>query len=83
MKPGSRHDQGARARIAEGTRAAMASPEVRRRISERTREGMLAASELQHSELHGLRTAWRAARPVARQRWLAELFALICGGNEP
>jgi len=46
----------------------MADPEVRQRI----RDGMRAASG-ETAELHLLRTAWFAARPTARKRFLIEL----------
>lgn len=67
-----------RARISAGTKAAMASPEVRARISQRTKEGLAAASGAM-DEGRLLRTAWRAARPSVRKRFLEELFVPACG----
>lgn len=52
----------------------MADPEVRKRISDRTKEGMLAAAGML-PELAALRSAWRAARPAVRKRFLSELMA--------
>jgi hypothetical protein len=54
--------------ISQRTKKRMADPEVRQRI----RDGMRAASG-ETAELHLLRTAWFAARPTARKRFLIEL----------
>jgi hypothetical protein len=72
--------------ISTRTREAMASPEVRRRISEATKRGM-AARAAWAPELAALRAAWRSAGPDARQRFLDELLiaplcsAHLCAGS--
>lgn len=65
-----------RAKISEATRAAMADPAVRKRISDRTKAGMRAAEAAAVKELKGLQRAWRAAGPAARRRFLADLLSI-------
>lgn len=60
------------------TKAAMASPEVRKKISERTKLGM-AARATWEPELSALRSAWTDARPSVRKRFLDEIFEALCG----
>lgn len=64
------------AEISQRTKERMANPEVRQRI----RDGMQAASG-ESAELLLLRTAWFAARPAARKRFLVELTSaeMDCG----
>ncbi len=62
--------------ISARTKAAMARPEVRRRISERTKLGM-AARATWGPELAALRCAWAGARPAARKRFLDEILEAL------
>jgi hypothetical protein len=62
--------------ISARTKAAMASPEVRKRISEGTKLGMAARSQWA-PEFHALEKAWRDAGPVARQRFLERLLGFL------
>lgn len=64
--------------ISKRTRAAMAAPEVRKKISDGTKLGMAARKEWA-PELHAIKTAWRDAGPIARRRFLDEIFAALCG----
>jgi hypothetical protein len=80
MKAGQHHSPEARGRIAETTRAAMASPAVRRKISEGTKLGMKAIRTAVLPELASLREAWRDARPSARRAFLNEVLAPMCEG---
>jgi hypothetical protein len=57
-----------RAKISQETKARMADPAVRRRIQ----DGMRAASG-EAIELQTMLAAWRAARPAARKRFMAEV----------
>ncbi|WP_338821592.1 hypothetical protein [Bradyrhizobium septentrionale] len=52
----------------------MADPLVRERISRRTKEGIAAATPIA-GQMVLLRAAWLAAGAVARQRFIAEVFA--------
>jgi hypothetical protein len=70
MKSGGRHSPEARLRIAEATRAAMTSPAVRQKISERTKLGMGTLPELSL-----LRAAWRGARPSVRRTFIEEVLS--------
>lgn len=63
--------------ISARTKAAMASPEVRKRISERTKLGMAARAQWA-PELHALEKAWREAGPTARRRFLDGIFEALC-----
>lgn len=74
MKAGQHHSPDARRRIGEATRAAMASPAVRQKISERTKLGMKAMLP----EITKLREAWCSARPSARRAFLNEVLAPLC-----
>jgi hypothetical protein len=74
MRPGSQHSPEARARIAAGTRAAMDNPNVQSRVSAATKAGMARAAG-SAPELLLRRTAWAAARPTVRQKFVAELLA--------
>jgi hypothetical protein len=74
MKLGRSYTPEQRRALSQKVRATMADPEVRKRISDRTNEGMLAASDLA-PELTALRDAWRVARPAVRKRFLAEVMA--------
>jgi hypothetical protein len=58
----------------ELTRQRMNDPDVRQRI----RDGMQAAAE-SASELRALRSAWAAARPSVREKFLAEVLAPLWG----
>lgn len=60
--------QARRAEISAATKLRMADPAVRQKI----KDGMRAASG-EIAELHTLRTAWLAARPASRTRFLIEL----------
>jgi hypothetical protein len=71
MRAAHRHSPEARQRIADATRAAMASPAVRRKISERTKVGMGVLLP----EIARLRDAWRGARPGARRAFICEVLA--------
>lgn len=64
--------------ISTRTREAMASPEVRRRISEATKRGM-AARAAWAPELRGLRAAWLSAGPAARRRFLDGILVNLIG----
>jgi len=77
MKRGGTHDQAARARIAAGTRAAMADPAVRERISQRTRAGMARVSAFAPQK-HALAVAWQAACPEVRKSFLDQILAPVC-----
>jgi hypothetical protein len=81
-KPQHKRTPEQRARIAAGTKAAMANPEVRARISERTKLGILAASP-QRRELVALSTAWSEARPGVRSRFIKEVFKATCSASAP
>jgi hypothetical protein len=80
MKPGRTHDNITRALISERTREAMAAPEVRQRISGRTKAGMAAASG-SAAERAALRLAWRTARPSVRRAFLEQLFGPLCSAS--
>jgi hypothetical protein len=69
-----------RARISAETKARMADPAVRARISERTKAGMQAASG-QLAELEPLRASWLQARPETRTRFLNEILASACSAS--
>lgn len=56
------------------TRAAMAAPEVRCKISEATKRGMARWRE---AKLQALRNAWRQADKRVRAAFLAEHFAQV------
>jgi hypothetical protein len=79
-KPGGTHDEATRALISERTQQAMAAPEVRQRISERTKAGMAAASG-SAAERAALRLAWRTARPSVRRAFLEELLGPVCSAS--
>ena len=66
--------------ISARTKAAMAAPEVRKRISERTKLGM-AAKARWAPEFRELDKAWRAAGPIARHKFLDRLIGGLCGGG--
>lgn len=74
MGCGRKFTDESRRALSQKVRASMADPEVRKRISDRTKEGMLAAAGML-PELAALRSAWRAARPAVRKRFLSELMA--------
>ena len=74
MKPGDKHSPAAREALSQKVRTSMSDPEVRKRISERTKDGMMAAAGML-PELSALRRAWRDARPTVRKRFLSELMA--------
>lgn len=67
-----------RRRASEKARAINTDPAMRAKISQRTKEGMLAAAGLA-PELAGLREAWAAARPSVRAMFLTELFSQVTG----
>jgi hypothetical protein len=66
----------------ELTKARMADPTVRQKISERTRAGMRAA-DLQiagtAAEVSKLCTAWDEASSEARQKFLLMVLSAACG----
>ncbi|RNJ50290.1 hypothetical protein D1O30_12465 [Methylocystis hirsuta] len=64
--------------ISKRTRAAMATPEVRKKVSDRTKVGIAARKEWS-CELAALRVVWRAACPEARRRFIDEIFEALCG----
>lgn len=72
-RPGEVLDRKKRAEISEATKARMADPAVRQRI----RDGMRRASG-EAAELQSIDEAWRAARPSARLRFLAQFFEPPC-----
>lgn len=72
------HSADARRRIAEATRAAMVAPEVRQRISERTKEGMRRSVP----EVDRLIAAWRAAGPSARRAFLNQVLSPVFAREE-
>jgi aspartyl/asparaginyl beta-hydroxylase (cupin superfamily) len=78
MKARQQHSPEACRRIAERTRAAMASPAVRQKIYDATKLGMKAMRTAVFPELTRLREAWRDARPSARRAFLNELLAPSC-----
>jgi len=51
----------------------LAAPEMRRKISERTREGIAQRAKWS-GELAALHIVWRAACPEARRRFLDEIL---------
>jgi hypothetical protein len=63
-----------RARIAEATKAAMADPAVREKVSRRTIEGLRNAASQLEPEWQQLRQAWGIARPAVRKRFLDEVL---------
>ena len=69
MGTGRHHSPEARARIAEGTRRAMAAPEVRERI----RSGMQRSGWALPGGLYRLTDAWKRATPEARREFLNQL----------
>jgi hypothetical protein len=73
MRPGRQHTPEARARIAAATCAAMDDPAVRARISAATKAGMARAAG-SAPELSVLRSAWAAARPSVREKFITELL---------
>jgi len=64
-----------RANMVMAVRAAMVRSEVRARISERTKAGMLAASD---GAARALREAWRLVTPQVRRQFLAVVLAPAC-----
>jgi len=65
----------------ELTKARMADPAVRLRISKNTAAGMRRASKL-HAELLVLRHAWESASADARREFILQVFA-VCPGAAP
>ena len=78
MKRGGRHSDDARRRIADATRAAMTAPEVRQKISDRTKHGMM----LLQPELERVRAAWLQARPSVRRMFLNQVMAPLFAKSE-
>jgi hypothetical protein len=74
MKPGSKHTPEMRAAMSAKMRVIMNDPAVRRRISEGTKAGMLAAAD-ELPELILLRNAWGRCRPSVRKRFIEELLS--------
>lgn len=70
-----------RAQRSARMKAAMASPEVRQRVSEGTRASMAPASG-RVAELYLLKTAWAAARPGVRQEFLLSIVATDGGSRK-
>jgi hypothetical protein len=64
-----------RAAMSVVVREAMARPEVRQRVSERTRAGKAAAAD---GAERALRDAWRRAGPEVRRRFLFGLLVRVC-----
>ncbi|WP_024575933.1 MULTISPECIES: hypothetical protein [unclassified Afipia] len=77
MKHGPDMTPEQRARISEMTKARMANPEVRERISRRTKEAKAAAAA-ELPEWLMLRMAWTNARPGVRKRFLDEIVWAGC-----
>lgn len=77
MKTGGHHSVASRAKISAATRAAMADPEVRRRISERSRAGMAAADTRKREHVEHLRNLWSAwaATTATRREFLTDILA--------
>ncbi len=69
-KPGTMTPE-RRAEISAATKARMADPAIRAKISRRTKDGLLAAQNGLF-EIRDLRTAWKRARPEIRKRFLSE-----------
>lgn len=69
-------DPAKRAAVSEATKARMADPAVRQRI----KDGMLQASGIS-DDLRLIRSAWKAASPLARKRFLDDLFRPACDGG--
>lgn len=72
------------ARKAHGelTRAKMADPAVRHKISERTKAGMRAADpqiDATRAEISKLCTAWDEASSEARQKFVLRVVSAACG----
>ena len=82
MKRGNRHSADARRRISAATRAAMAAPAVRQKISEGTKRGMAANAMEALPELAGLRVAWSAARSSVRRAFIGEVLAPLFNSRE-
>jgi hypothetical protein len=78
MKRSHRHSAEGRLRIAEATRAAMAAPEVRQRISDRTKRGMKSLQP----ELERLRAVWLRARPSVRRMFVNHILAPLFAKKE-
>jgi predicted RNase H-like nuclease (RuvC/YqgF family) len=83
MKPGARHSPDALARIGSRTKAAMADPAVRQRISEQTKAGMRRKAQLRSTDMRHLRDAWNEAPAAVRRAFLTELLAMAVGGPLP
>jgi hypothetical protein len=69
-----------RAAHSERIRVLMNEPAMRRKISERTKEGMKKAPGTS-PELQMLRGAWAIAQPSTRRRFLDEIFSPICSAS--
>lgn len=78
-KPARSLDAQARELISRRTREAMADPDVRKRISEATKSAMRERAKW-FPELCALQSAWRAAGPEARRRFLEEIIGGVCDG---
>jgi hypothetical protein len=64
-----------RANMAAAVRAAMARPEVRAKVSQRTREGQRAAAD---GAARALREAWHRASPAIRRKFLCAVVERLC-----
>jgi hypothetical protein len=60
-------------------RVLMNEPAMRRKISERTKEGMQKAPGT--PELQMLRAAWAVAQPSTRKRFLDEILSPVCSAS--
>jgi hypothetical protein len=71
-----------RERISVATRAAMADPALREKISQRTTEGIRRAARELEPELTQLNIAWSSARPAVRKRFLHEKILSVVADQE-
>ena len=84
MKPGKRWTPEERKAHGELTRARMADPAVRQKVSERTKEGMRAATpqiDATRATIAMLCTAWDEASLEARQKFLLMVLSAACGAS--
>jgi hypothetical protein len=82
MKTRHPHSPERRRSIAVATRAAMADPAMRQKISEATKRGMAERVKETLPELAGLRAAWRGARPSVRRAFIGEVLAPLFKASE-
>lgn len=73
MRPGSKHTPEMRAALSQKMRTLHSSPEARKLISQRTKEGLADAIGVSR-ELRALRVHWKLAEPAVRTKFLREIF---------